>query len=480
MPRKVFTAGEVLLAADVNTFLSDQTVMTFAGTAARSSAIPTPVEGMLTYLEDSNTYQSWTGSAWEAIVDPATVINPMTTSGDLIVGGTAGSPTRLGVGSESQVLTVVGSNPVWADAAGGGASGLNYVVSSSGTVTLDNGIYRAQRYSYSGAGAGGTLMVNGASITTSSSVYLEVATGSLVLDTRAWTTRTSGFGTTEINALTFGNGVYVAGGNAGQLRTSTDAITWTSRTSGFGTTIIRALTFGNNVYVAAGNNGQIRTSTDGITWTSRTSGTTNTFFALTFGNGLYVAAGTSAFLATSTDAITWTSRTSNIDISLEINALAFGNGVYVAGAQLGELVSSTNGTTWTTRTSNLDWVYSITFGNGLFIAGGSSRVATSTDGITWTSRITGADFSNTVLTFGNNLYVIGSDVGFGSVSTDGITWQGINLNFGGSRINALTFGNGVYVAGGVTGKLSTSTDARGVSSGTAAVIIENFGSPSAI
>jgi hypothetical protein len=64
MSRKVFTAGEVLAAADVNRFQMDQTVMSFAGTAARGSAIPSPVEGMTTYLEDSNLLQSYNSSAW--------------------------------------------------------------------------------------------------------------------------------------------------------------------------------------------------------------------------------------------------------------------------------------------------------------------------------------------------------------------------------------------------------------------------------
>lgn len=65
MPRYEFTTGQVLTADQMND-LSDQTVMTFAGTAARGSAIPTPVEGMLTYLEDSDELQVYT-NAWEAI-----------------------------------------------------------------------------------------------------------------------------------------------------------------------------------------------------------------------------------------------------------------------------------------------------------------------------------------------------------------------------------------------------------------------------
>jgi hypothetical protein len=64
MSRKVFTAGEVLAAADVNNFLMNQTVMSFAGTAARGSAIPTPVDGMTTYLEDTDDLQIWDGSRY--------------------------------------------------------------------------------------------------------------------------------------------------------------------------------------------------------------------------------------------------------------------------------------------------------------------------------------------------------------------------------------------------------------------------------
>jgi len=64
MPRKTFIDGDVLPASDLNNFLMNQSVMTFATTAARTTAIPTPVEGMLTYLEDVDRYEHWNGSAW--------------------------------------------------------------------------------------------------------------------------------------------------------------------------------------------------------------------------------------------------------------------------------------------------------------------------------------------------------------------------------------------------------------------------------
>jgi hypothetical protein len=71
MPRRTFAIGEVLTAQNINTFLMDQAVMTFADSSARSSAIGTPVEGMLTYLEDSSAYEYFDGAAYATLVPAA-------------------------------------------------------------------------------------------------------------------------------------------------------------------------------------------------------------------------------------------------------------------------------------------------------------------------------------------------------------------------------------------------------------------------
>lgn len=70
MPRKNFLNGYPLPASDLNTYLMDQAVMTFADATARTSAIATPSEGMLTWLEDSNKYSYYSGSAWTDLVAP--------------------------------------------------------------------------------------------------------------------------------------------------------------------------------------------------------------------------------------------------------------------------------------------------------------------------------------------------------------------------------------------------------------------------
>lgn len=62
--KKTFTAGDVLTASDVNNYLMDQTVMVFGGTAARTAALPTPSEGMVSVTTDDDILDYYNGSAW--------------------------------------------------------------------------------------------------------------------------------------------------------------------------------------------------------------------------------------------------------------------------------------------------------------------------------------------------------------------------------------------------------------------------------
>jgi uncharacterized protein YabE (DUF348 family) len=64
---KTFSAGAVLTAAEVNTYLMQQSVMVFGGTAARSSAITSPSAGMVTYISDIAQLQYYNGSAWTQV-----------------------------------------------------------------------------------------------------------------------------------------------------------------------------------------------------------------------------------------------------------------------------------------------------------------------------------------------------------------------------------------------------------------------------
>tara|TARA_R110000824_G_scaffold32171_7_gene104087 strand:+ start:222 stop:839 length:618 start_codon:yes stop_codon:yes gene_type:complete len=53
----------------MNTYVGDQVVMSFADSSARSSAVSSPSEGMVSYLLDTNAIEVYTGAAWAGIGD---------------------------------------------------------------------------------------------------------------------------------------------------------------------------------------------------------------------------------------------------------------------------------------------------------------------------------------------------------------------------------------------------------------------------
>ena len=73
--RKVFSAGEVLTAANVQGYLMDQSVGVFASSTARSSALGTAVSaGMVSYRSDDKALELYAGSAWQPVVQNRNVI----------------------------------------------------------------------------------------------------------------------------------------------------------------------------------------------------------------------------------------------------------------------------------------------------------------------------------------------------------------------------------------------------------------------
>jgi len=90
--RKVWGAGDVLAAADVNGYLMDQSVMTFADATARTAAIAAPTEGMVSFLQDTDALEYYDGAAWVGVSNPGDITSVVAGTA-LTGGGTTGDVT---------------------------------------------------------------------------------------------------------------------------------------------------------------------------------------------------------------------------------------------------------------------------------------------------------------------------------------------------------------------------------------------------
>lgn len=90
-------------------------IMVINPTAPSPTALSVALENVFMSIPPAQVNSDWnaTSGVAEILNKPNVLTNPMTTAGDMIIGGTGGAPTRLGKGTANQVLSMAGANPAW-------------------------------------------------------------------------------------------------------------------------------------------------------------------------------------------------------------------------------------------------------------------------------------------------------------------------------------------------------------------------------
>lgn len=271
----------------------------------------------------------------------------------------------------------------------------------------------------------------------------------------SWTAELAG-ADSEWNAVTYGNGVYVAVADVAatglqHVMTSTDAISWTARNASVASTW-NAVAYGGGVYAAVSNAGLVMSSPDAINWTTRTASSASPWTSMTYGAGIFLAVATAG-------------------ASSVITPLVDESGVYLvdeAGQKIvaveavtpgvgQQIMSSTDGIDWEPETAaSSDLWSSVVWGNefvAVATSGGSGRVMTSANGVTWVSRSAAASLAWRSVTYGDSLYVAVASSGSGNrvmTSTTGQTWTS-RTSASNNDWYGVSYGNGKYTAVSITG-----------------------------
>ena len=282
---------------------------------------------------------------------------------------------------------------------------------------------------------------------------VEAATSSEPLDT--WHFRNPLPTGNTPNNVRFLNGLFIVTASSGEVLSSFDGSTWIRRAV-LPDTSLNAIEYGNGLYVLTGNGPTgpvLFTSADLENWQVQASAGTNALVSVAYGNGLFVAVGGQT-IARSNDGTNWTAVSSP-----SLRSVVFGNGIFVAEGPAGAHVSA-DGTSWSPGYDVGFPVSVLRFLNGRFFAGGSvpggggmpsaAAISSSIDGTNWTRTIVSWFNTLTEIIFGNGLYLAWAPgLSLKLISTNGTTFTHY-FDPSGSSGGKGAFGNGVFVTVGVS------------------------------
>ena len=244
--------------------------------------------------------------------------------------------------------------------------------------------------------------------------------------------------------LAYGDGKWIAVGerDPDRMMSSTDGINWTAIPVGPDYNY-RDILYDGSKWVALawsrpdGGNERIQTSTDGVTWSGdaviSTTPSSGNWSSIAYDGTRYVAVGgyyggnpAPGLIGYSTDAVNWTLATYTGNW---LQSVVYADGQFVAVGISGACATSSDGVTWTQRTAPSNSWTSVAYGNDVWVAvssSGTTRAMTSSDGVTWTlaPQYSVFEYDWQSITYGDGKFVAVSNNGSQRVmwSTNGTSW----------------------------------------------------------
>lgn len=223
--------------------------------------------------------------------------------------------------------------------------------------------------------------------------------------------------TSTANGLIFvGTYGYAANGNAKDVLTTSlyPKVSYTS------------VAYGNGRYVAVGEAGQIITSLDGNTWMTETNAATQKLNSVSFDGSVFVAAGEAGVILQSKDGMNWDNSLSS-KVAYPYNSVAGdGSGSFVAVGNNGVIYSTKASARIASPTSLA--LTTITYANGTYVAGGINGVLlASNDGVSWKLLKSPVAKNLKSIKFVNGSFVAVGDLGAMLVSDNGYDWKDVSI-----------------------------------------------------
>jgi hypothetical protein len=272
------------------------------------------------------------------------------------------------------------------------------------------------------------------------------------------------------NDVAYGNGYFVAVGSNDKIAYSSDGETWNFKSTMAGPVYrnINAVAYGNGRFAAVGDNGRTMYSRDGETWTLTENWSFGNFKNIAYVNDRFIA-NSSSVIAYSNDGETWFAM-ENIDDVFGKNIscrIIYSDGRFIAGSRDGKIAFSNDGETWNViedDTFDSYSIVSIAYGNNRFVAYAKNyngvKMAYSDDGETWDiikqierddERYDRWNWIESI-TYGDGYFIaVGDDqIRF---SEDGVGWSTLEEGHSSSRnhYTAVAYGGGFFVIVGKDG-----------------------------